>query len=220
VAIVGNVERAQAEAIAAAVVKQLPGGQAAPALPPVPALDTACTVRQAFPSSQTHLLIGQPGMSREDPLYFPLYGGIVDDESGQLSLTVGGAYKTSDCIVEALEAWWAAWDTTEQVARARRQITRDYGPESRGKRTQFLQRMVRLCEAMGQPIQRRYSPPYPSKYHPIERWWGILALPWPGTKVVTVETVVEWTMRAVEARLERPPELPYWDMLIRPASTS
>jgi zinc protease len=75
VAIVGNIERAQAAVIAEAVVKQLPTGQAAPALPPVPALDAARTVRQAFPASQTHLLLGQPGMARGDPLYFPLYVG-------------------------------------------------------------------------------------------------------------------------------------------------
>jgi hypothetical protein len=32
------------------------------------------------------------------------------------------------------------------------------------------------------------------------------------------ETLRKWAMRAVEARLERHLELPYWDMLIRPAS--
>jgi len=33
-------------------------------------------------------------------------------------------------------------------------------------------------------------------------------------------TLSKRAMQAVEARLERHPELPYWDMLIRPASTS
>jgi zinc protease len=32
-------------------------------------------VRQFFPSSQTRILVGQPGMSRGDPLYFPLHVG-------------------------------------------------------------------------------------------------------------------------------------------------
>jgi hypothetical protein len=33
-------------------------------------------------------------------------------------------------------------------------------------------------------------------------------------------TLSKRAMRAVEARLERHPALPYWDMLIRPTSTS
>ena len=33
-------------------------------------------------------------------------------------------------------------------------------------------------------------------------------------------TLSKKAMRAVEARLERHPELPYWDILIRPAVTS
>jgi len=65
--------------------------------------------------------------------------GIVDEESGQLSITFGSSYKTSDFIVDALEAWWAALEANEQVAMARLQIKMDNGPESSGKRTQFLE---------------------------------------------------------------------------------
>ena len=175
--------------------------------------------------------------------------GIVEEDRGQLSITFGSSYKTSDCIVDALEAWWAAWDEAEQVAMARLQIKMDNGPESSGKRTQFLQRMVAFCDAIGKPIQLLYCPPYHSKYHPIERCWGILELHWNGTQLVDVETMVEWAktmtwkgihplvelsrkvyqkgvtlskraMRAVEARLTRHPELPQWDILIHPVSTS
>jgi hypothetical protein len=173
--------------------------------------------------------------------------GIVDEGSGQLHLTFGSSYKTSDFIVDALQAWWAALEETEQVAMARLQIKMDNGPESSGRRTQFLQRMVAFCDAIGKPIQLLYYPPYHSKYNPIERCWGILELHWNGTKLVDVETMLEWakTMtwkgihpvvefsrkvyqkgvtlsksmrRAVEARLERHPALPNWDILIRPAS--
>ena len=175
--------------------------------------------------------------------------GIVDEESGQLHITFGSSYKTSDFIVDALEAWWAALDATAQVAMARLQIKMDNGPESSGRRTQFLHRMVAFCDAIGQPIQLLYYPPYHSKYNPIERCWGILELHWNGTKLVDAETMLEWArsmtwkgmrpivelsrklyqkgvtlskkaMRAVEARLERHPELPKWDILIRPAITS
>jgi len=175
--------------------------------------------------------------------------GIVEEDRGQLSITFGSSYKTSDFIVDALEAWWAAWDEAEQVAMARLQIKMDNGPESSGKRTQFLQRMVAFCDAIGKPIQLLYCPPYHSKYNPIERCWGILELHWNGTQLVDVETMVEWAktmtwkgihplvelsrkvyqkgvtlskraMRAVEARLTRHPELPQWDILIHPVSTS
>ncbi len=163
--------------------------------------------------------------------------GIVEEDRGPLPRTCGSFSTTSACIVDALEAWWAALEQTDQVAMARRQINMENGPESRGKRTQFLQRMVAFCDAIGKPIQLRYSPPYHSKYNPLERCWGIVALHWNGTKLVDVETRVEWAntmtwrglhpivelrhtisqkgialgkaaMQAVEARLVRHPALP------------
>lgn len=175
--------------------------------------------------------------------------GIVEEDRGQLHITFGSSSKTSDCIVDALEAWWAALEQTEQVAMARLQIKMDNGPESNGKRTQFLQRMVAFCDAIGKPIQLLYYPPYHSKYNPIERCWGILELHWNGTKLVDVETMVAWAktmtwkgihpivelshtvyqkgialgkaaMQAVEARLERHPALPKYDILIKPVLTS
>jgi Rhodopirellula transposase DDE domain len=173
--------------------------------------------------------------------------GIVDEESGQLHITFGSSYKTSDFIVDALEAWGAALEATTQVAMARLQIKMDNGPESSGRRTQFLHRMVAFCDAIGKPIQLLYYPPYHSKYNPIERCWGILELHWNGTKLVDVETMLEWAksmtwkgihpivelsrkvyqrgvalskraMKVVEARLARHPELPKWDILILPSA--
>jgi hypothetical protein len=52
---------------------------------------------------------------------------------------------------------------------ARLQINMDNGPESSGRRAQFLQRMVAFCEVIGKPIPLLYYPPYHSKYNPIER---------------------------------------------------
>jgi Rhodopirellula transposase DDE domain len=142
--------------------------------------------------------VSRGGYTRGDPLacdhargwkekYIPC--GIVDEESGQLSIPCGSSDKTSDCIVDTLEAWWAAWDANEQVAMARLQITMDNGPESRGRRTQFVQRMVGLCDAIGKPMPLLSYPPYHSKYNPIERCWGILEGHWKGTKLVDVETM-------------------------------
>jgi len=102
--------------------------------------------------------------------------GIVDEENGQVRMTFGSSYKTSDFIVDALEAWWSALDATAQVPLTRLQIKMDNGPESSGRRTQFLHRMVGFCAAIGKPIQLWYYPPYHSKYNPIERCWGILEL--------------------------------------------
>lgn len=75
VVIVGAVEGPQAEAIANKVTSGLKSGTAVPGLPRVSALDEATLITKAFPSSQTTILMGQPGISRDDPDYFALYVG-------------------------------------------------------------------------------------------------------------------------------------------------
>ncbi|MBY0575003.1 MAG: insulinase family protein [Gallionellaceae bacterium] len=75
VAIMGDVSRADAEAIAQKLTAQLPSGAAPAALPDVVMQIAANEQRIAHPASQSHILIGAPGMSRSDPDYFPLYVG-------------------------------------------------------------------------------------------------------------------------------------------------
>jgi len=80
VAIVGALDRAAAEQLAWTLVKDLKAGRSAALLPPAtlpPAItdNTPEALHIKYPSSQTHILIGQPGMSRDDPDYFPLYVG-------------------------------------------------------------------------------------------------------------------------------------------------
>jgi len=75
VALVGAIDRKEAERIAEQVVGKLPAGEAAPVLPAVKPLDAAKTEHIAYPSAQTHVLMGQPGITRDDPDYFPLYVG-------------------------------------------------------------------------------------------------------------------------------------------------
>lgn len=75
VAIMGDVTRAQAEAIAEQLTAKLSVSGAAVALPEVTTPITAIEQRIAHPASQSHILIGAPGMSRSDPDYFPLYVG-------------------------------------------------------------------------------------------------------------------------------------------------
>jgi len=70
---VGAVDRTQAQAIATKLTASLPAGHKPAPLPPVPALTEAKTVRIEFPSKQSNIYVGQPGMTRNDPDYFALY---------------------------------------------------------------------------------------------------------------------------------------------------
>lgn len=72
VAIVGQVDRVTAEAIAIQLVDGLPAGQAAPALVAVKA-PSAGMKRIDYPASQTQILMGQLGVHRLDADYVPLY---------------------------------------------------------------------------------------------------------------------------------------------------
>ncbi len=75
VALVGDLTRPQAERLAEKLVAALPKGEAAPALPEVKPLAEAVDESITHPSTQTHILVGQPGMSRTDPDYMALYVG-------------------------------------------------------------------------------------------------------------------------------------------------
>jgi zinc protease len=77
VALIGDLSRTEAEAIAEQVTRSLPraAGEEPPPLPPVPQLADAASRVIAHPASQAHILIGAPGISRQDPDYFPLFVG-------------------------------------------------------------------------------------------------------------------------------------------------
>jgi hypothetical protein len=159
----------------------------------------------------------------------------------------GSSYKTSDFIVNTLQDWCHELSAAQQQQTTLLQLKVDNGPESSGVRTQFLKRMVEFADQIGKPIQLLYYPPYHSKYNPIERCWGIWEQHWNGTQLKDVETMLKWAqsmtgkgiypivklnqksylkgisltkmeMRGIEKRLERNPDLPKWDIFIRPAS--
>ncbi len=73
IAIVGNVDRQQAEEMVNAVVSALPPGDKAPAIQAVKPLTEAKKIVIDYPSTQTHIFVGQPGMKRGDEDYFSLY---------------------------------------------------------------------------------------------------------------------------------------------------
>ncbi len=74
-ALVGDLDRPGAERLAERLVGGLPRGELAAPLPQVSALAEQSLQAIEFPSNQTTILLGQPGMRRGDPDYFPLYVG-------------------------------------------------------------------------------------------------------------------------------------------------
>jgi zinc protease len=87
VAIVGALDRGQAEALAERITSALPKGERPESLPDVADLDTGTLEQITFPSSQTTVMMGQPGMRRGDPDYFTLYvGNHILGGSGLVSL--------------------------------------------------------------------------------------------------------------------------------------
>lgn len=74
-AIMGDVDRQTAERLAADLSADLPAGEPPPPLPPVPMPATGSEQVIPHHATQTHLFIGQPGMTRDDPDYFPLLVG-------------------------------------------------------------------------------------------------------------------------------------------------
>jgi len=77
----------------------------------------------------------------------------VDEDSAQLAMVFGSSYTTSAFLVDTLEAKGKRLEEPEKAAVSKLQSKMDNGPESRGRRTQFLYRMVEFADAIGQPIQ-------------------------------------------------------------------
>jgi len=101
IAIVGDLDRATAEKIAIALTQNLPAGSKAETLPVPPLPKEERIVRIANPSAQAHILVGQPGMSRDDPDYFPLLVG---------NHILGGGGFTSRLMKEVREKRGLAYD--------------------------------------------------------------------------------------------------------------
>lgn len=102
ITIVGDLDRAGAERIAQRLVAGLPQDGSVDALPQ-PQPPAAATLRIPHPSAQAHILIGLPGMARDDPDYFPLLvgnhvlggGGFVSRLTHEVREKRGYAYSVS-----------------------------------------------------------------------------------------------------------------------------
>jgi zinc protease len=75
VAIVGDLTKKQAKAMVEKLLKDLPVGEKPQSIPAVQVLEEAAIIQIDHPSTQTHVLLGQTGLRRGDPDYFPLYVG-------------------------------------------------------------------------------------------------------------------------------------------------
>ncbi|MBI1395449.1 MAG: insulinase family protein [Betaproteobacteria bacterium] len=76
VAIMGDVSHDDANAIAMRLTADLPRATGdVPALPPVAPLEKPVERDIDHPATQSHILVGQPGIARKDPDYFSLFVG-------------------------------------------------------------------------------------------------------------------------------------------------
>jgi len=92
-----------------------------------------------------------------------------------LTIAFGTSRETSDFIADCLEQWWQG--RREHYGHIRELVINlDNGPELASGRTQFIKRLVEFADRYNLRIRWVYYPPYHSKYNPIERCWGILAL--------------------------------------------
>lgn len=73
IAVVGDLDRAQAERLAERLAASLRTGEPAPPLPAVPRVDEDTTIARAFPSTQAHVTLGHTGIARGHPQWPALY---------------------------------------------------------------------------------------------------------------------------------------------------
>jgi transposase len=171
-------------------------------------------------------------------------GGILEPVSGKSFLFFGTSYKTSDFIVDGLFLWWEE-RKQELFGIKNIVINTDNGPECSGHRSQFLLRLTEFVDMAGLSVRIIYYPPYHSKYNSIERYWAGLEKSWNGYLLNSVEIVLKragnffWKGNLaitrlldvpyekgvkvcgdkksdLEKKLQRSPDLPWWDIAIYP----
>ncbi|OGT00520.1 MAG: zinc protease [Gallionellales bacterium RIFCSPLOWO2_12_FULL_59_22] len=135
VALMGDITRAQAEEIAQQLTGKLPLADAPPPLPAVSMKIPASEQRIAHPASQSHILLGAPGMARNDPDYFALYvgnhilggGGFVSRLMGEVREKRGLAYSVYSYFMPLKQpgAFQIGLQTKKEQADGALQLVRD-----------------------------------------------------------------------------------------------
>src|SRR4051812_5250597 len=106
--------------------------------------------------------------------------GIFVPETDDLWLYMARSKITSDFIVDRLEQWWR--EVRIRFLKVKTLVINlDNGPETHSRRPQSPKRMVASAQEYGLRAHLACSPPYHSKYNPIERCWGVLEMHWNGS---------------------------------------
>ncbi|MCU7880114.1 MAG: transposase [Candidatus Thiodiazotropha sp. (ex Lucinoma aequizonata)] len=169
--------------------------------------------------------------------------GILLPKTGDNHLWFSQSKVTADFMVDRLEEMMPQWK--KRFALHTLVINADNGPESSGRRTQWLKRLTELSDTHQLTIQLAYYPPYHSKYNPVERLWGVLENHWQGEILDSIDkalglarsmtyrgikptvrkvtksyrkevTVTKKAMLGIESRLERTTSLEHWFIKIAP----
>ena len=127
----------------------------------------ACDSRALFRSDAWIIIFSQPQAAVLD-------AGHREDLKRPASKMVGAERRAFD----SLQVCWGQQAPHPRECVALPQIKANNFPESHGRRTRFLHCMVAFPDHIGKPIPLLYYPPYHSKYHPVERCWGILEQHW------------------------------------------
>jgi len=170
--------------------------------------------------------------------------GILNVLTGFLTFFFGTSLETSDFIADCIESWWIE-NLGDNMGIEELIINLDNGPNSSGRRTQFIKRMTEFSDKYNIRVRLIYYPPYHSKYNAIERCWGRLEEHWNGEILDSVSKAIEWAktmtwkgiepivhlcqkvyengvkltnkeMKPYENRIIRSSLLPKWDVTILP----
>jgi transposase len=172
--------------------------------------------------------------------------GVLILKTGLLTLVFGNR-ECSDFWGDCMKTWWTSVRSRCRGVR-RLVVYLDNGPKNSGVTRKYLRRMIEFADWSGLEVRLVYYPPYHSKYNPIERCWSSLQKKWNGVLLTCWEVVhacalrMKWKgkypevhrldigyeteqpvsnqeMASINARLERSPALPKYDILIKPKKT-
>ena len=128
VALMGDVTREEAAAIAESLTAGLPvNDAAAPTVPPVTQLKSGEVRWVVHHATQSHIIMGAPGMRRDDPDYFPLFvgnhvlggGGFTSRITEEVRQKRGLAYSAYSYFAPMLQAGPFAVGMQTQASQAR-----------------------------------------------------------------------------------------------------
>jgi zinc protease len=147
IAIMGDVSRAEATAIAESLTKELPQGKPTDVLPEVtpPTLNTR---KIAHPATQSHIAFAYPGLQRVDPDYFPLLVG---------NHVLGGGGFTSRLMEEIRQKRGLAYSVQSHFAPLREKGPFEIGLQTRKEQSEdalVLTRKVLSDFVVGGPTEK------------------------------------------------------------------